>query len=171
MTSTAFDPAISATPWDLHQETVRVDWIDYNGHMNVAYYVLVFDHATDAVLDHLGAGGTYRAATGCSVFVVEAHVTYEQEVGLGDTLRVNSRLLEADGKRLRLYHEMRCPRLGGLVATNEVLCVNVSLASRRAVPWPDDLAERLRRAAADQAGLPRPLRAGRAITLSAKRPG
>ncbi|MBL8666488.1 MAG: thioesterase family protein, partial [Rhodospirillales bacterium] len=121
---------------DPHREVVLREWVDYNGHMNVAYYVLAFDHATDAVLDRLGAGEAYRRASGCSVFVGEMHVNYLQEVVEGDELHVASRLLAMDEKRLVLFHEMTCPRLDGAVASNEVLCVHVDLGLRRAAPWP-----------------------------------
>ncbi len=153
-----------------HQATVRPEWIDYNGHMNVAYYVLVFDHATDAVLGSLGAGPDDRARTGCSVFVLEAHVTYEREVAAGDALRVASRVLACDDKRLILYHEMHCPRIVGIVASNEVLCLNVGVATRRAAPWPEPVRLRIAAAAAESARLPVPPRSGRAIALTAARP-
>lgn len=154
----------------VHGEIVRPEWVDYNGHMNVAYYVLVFDHATDAVFDHLDLGEAYRERSGCSVFVGEAHVTYEREVCEGDRLRVTSRLLGFDVKRMILYHEMECDRAGGLVATNEVLCLHVDLASRRTAPLPAAAAARFERTSARDSRLPRPLRAGRAIGLDTRRP-
>lgn len=157
-------------PFPVHREIVRPEWVDYNNHMNVAYYVLVFDHATDAVFDDLDLGEAYRGRSGCSVFVGEAHVTYEREVCVGDRLRVTSRVLGFDGKRIILYHEMDCDGAGGLVATNEVLCLHVDLTSRRTAPLPKAAVGRLERSAARDAGLPRPLRAGRAIGLDTRRP-
>jgi acyl-CoA thioester hydrolase len=160
----------SPAPEDALEETVRPEWIDYNGHMNVAYYVLVFDHATDAVLGRLGAGPDDRARTGCTVFVLEAHVTYEREVKAGERLRVTSRVLACDDKRLIIYHEMVCAGRDGIVATNEVLCLNVAEATRRAAPWPPSARTRIARATAESARLPIPARAGRAITLASGRP-
>lgn len=153
-----------------HVETVRPEWVDYNGHMNVAYYVLVFDHATDAVMDFLDLGEAYRERTTGSVFVGEAHVTYEREVGAGDTLSVASRILGFDGKRLILYHEMHADGIEGLVATNEVLCLHVDLETRRTAPIPAEAARRIERAVLEQSALPRPSRAGRAIGLDTRRP-
>lgn len=149
----------------LHRERVRPEWVDYNGHMNVAYYVLVFDHATDAAFDRLGIGEAYRLATGCSVFVGEMHVTYLREVHAGDELVISTRTLESDGKRLVLFHEMRCPRMEGPVAANDVLCVHVDLAARRSAPWPPEKAALIERAVAADAALPRPEGSGRAIRL------
>ncbi len=157
--------AEAAAATDPHREVVAPEWVDYNGHMNVAYYVLAFDHATDAVLDRLGAGEAYRRASGCSVFVGEMHVNYLQEVVAGDELHIATRLLAMDGKRLVMFHEMTCPRLAGAVASNEVLCVHVDLGQRRAVPWPDALAADLQRAVSGQAHLPPPERSGRAVRL------
>jgi len=154
----------------VHGEIVRPEWVDYNDHMNVAYYVLVFDHATDAVFDHLDLGVAYRERSGCSVFVGEAHVTYECEVRVGDRLRVTSRVLAFDGKRIILYHEMDCDRAGGLVAANEVLCLHVDLTSRRTAPLPQEAVGRLKRASARDVGLSPPLRAGRTIGLDTRRP-
>ncbi|QLH41011.1 MAG: thioesterase family protein [Defluviicoccus sp.] len=150
-----------------YHETVRPEWVDYNGHMNVAYYVLVFDHATDATLDALGLGETYRIVHGCSVFVGDMHVTYRQEVGAGDALIVTTRLLARDAKRLILFHEMRSNGGDGVVASNEVLCVHVDLATRRSAPWPQEGAASLDRAlAADGRDSP-PLLAGRSVRLPA----
>ena len=161
----------TAAPLWLHRETVRPEWIDYNGHMNVAYYVLVFDHATDAVLDHLDLGASYRAASGCSVFVAEAHVTYDQEVNAGDSLRIASRVVAAEGKKFILYHEMFRADESKVAATNEVLCVHVDLARRRSAPMPLASAERLKRLANAHGRLPEAARIGRAIALNAGRPG
>ena len=160
-----------AAPLWLHRETVRPEWVDYNGHMNVAYYVLVFDHATDAVLDYLDLGAAYRAASGCSVFVAEAHVTYDQEVNAGDPLRITSRVIGCEGKKLILFHEMFRADAIEPAATNEVLCLHVDLAHRRSAPLPVAAAERLKRVAFVHNQLPKPTRVGRAIALTAGRPG
>jgi acyl-CoA thioester hydrolase len=160
-----------AKPLFLHQDIVRPEWVDYNGHMNVAYYVLVFDHATDAVLDYLDIGAEYRAASGCSVFVAEAHVTYDQEVNAGDPLRISSRIIGFEGKKFILFHEMYRDTDIEPAATNEVLCVHVDLAQRRSAPLPSAASDQLARVAAEHGRLPRPARVGRAIALNAGRPG
>jgi acyl-CoA thioester hydrolase len=158
---------IDGSPW-LHRENVRPEWVDYNGHMNVAYYVLIFDNATDAALDRLDVGEEYRRRTGCSVFVGEMHVNYRQEVLQGDALTVGTRLLGIDERRLVLFHEMTCSRFESAVASNEVLCVHVDLATRRASPWPADAASTLARALAARSHLPAPKLAGRGIRLAGR---
>lgn len=151
---------------------VLAEWTDYNGHMNVAYYVLLFDRATDAMLDRIGLGERYRGETGCSVFVGEAHVTYERELDAGAAVAIHSWVTGSDDrKRFCLYHEMWADAGAALAATNEVLCVHVDLATRRSSPLPDAARTRLRAAAAAFGAANRADRLGRAIGLDAVRPG
>tara|TARA_R110000824_G_scaffold132356_1_gene294821 strand:- start:335 stop:841 length:507 start_codon:yes stop_codon:yes gene_type:complete len=152
----------------LHRETVQSDWIDYNGHMNLAYYVLVFDHATDALQDVVGLDAAYRAATGGSVFVVEAHLTYDSEVKLGEEMRVRPRVLDVDGKRLHLFHEMFAGDDDRLAATNELMILHVDLNSRRAAPFPAPVLAHLERLRAAHAALPQPPQVGRRIIIKKK---
>jgi acyl-CoA thioester hydrolase len=152
----------------LHRETVQSDWIDYNGHMNLAYYVLVFDHATDALQDVVGLDAAYRAATGGSVFVVEAHLTYDSEVKLGEEMRVRPRVLDVDGKRLHLFHEMFAGDDDRLAATNELMILHVDLNSRRAAPFPAPVLAHLERLKAAHAALPQPPQVGRRIIIKKK---
>jgi len=113
------------------EETVSPDWLDYNGHMNVAYYVLAFDHATDHILEILDLGEVYRKATNNSVFVVEGHITYQQEVLADTRLRISTPWIEGIGKRIRLFHVMDNAETGERAATMELMLVHVSLESRR----------------------------------------
>ena len=76
--------------------SVLLEWIDNNDHMNLAYYVLLFDLATDTIYDALGIGQAYRAATGNSTFTAEAHTIYERELLVGERVRITSHLLGAD---------------------------------------------------------------------------
>ena len=150
-----------------HQETALPDWVDYNGHMNVAYYVMVFDHGTDKLFDHIGLGKNYREQTGQSVFVVESHVTYEHEVHAGDGLRVTSLILGHDDKRLQVFHHMHRTENNALAATNELMFLHVDLAARRSATFPEDAVRRIEALTKAQSALPPP-QAGRAIGLKAK---
>lgn len=152
----------------LHRETVQPDWIDYNGHMNLAYYVLVFDHATDALQDVVGLDAAYRAATGGSVFVVEAHLTYDSEVHLGEEMRVRPRVMDVDNKRLHLFHEMFAGDDDRLAATNELMILHVDLKSRRAAPFPAPVLAHLERLKMAHAALPPPPQIGRRIIIKKK---
>ena len=101
-------------PLSLHRDTVRPDWIDFNGHMNVAYYVLAFDGATDRFFDHLGLDAAYRHATNRSTFALEQHILYLREVKEGDPLRFTTQLIDHDAKRIHYFHRMYNDREGYL---------------------------------------------------------
>jgi acyl-CoA thioester hydrolase len=150
-------------PLPRHRETVQPAWIDYNGHMNVAYYVLVFDHASDALLETVGLGPNYTAGGEGSVFAVETHVTYDREVGEGDPLDVSTQVLGADDKRVHLFHTMYHARDGFVAATNEVLLLHVDMRARRVAPFPEPVRAALAAVAGDHARHPWPAKAGRAI--------
>jgi acyl-CoA thioester hydrolase len=87
-----------------HRDTVRPEWIDSNGHMNLACYVVAFDHATDKLYAALEIGDAYREATGLSCFTAETHTLYERELMLGEALLVRTVLLGVDAKRLHYFH-------------------------------------------------------------------
>lgn len=130
-------PAASVGPvvW---REPVLEGWIDYNGHLSEAYYVLVLGHATDAVMEAVGLGATYRTAADASLFTVEAHVRYLDQVPGGVELEVRSSVIGATAKLLWIWHELYAE--GRLRATEEILGVHVSTASGRSTPFPPDVA-------------------------------
>jgi acyl-CoA thioester hydrolase len=119
------------------REDVRPEWIDYNGHLSEAYYVLVFGHATDAVMERVGLGAADRARTGASLFTVEAHVRYLDQVADGTGLEIHSTVIGAAPRKLHLWHEMWAD--GRLRATEEVLGLHVAAADGRTTAFPDDV--------------------------------
>ena len=125
-----------------YRQRVRPEWIDYNGHLSEAYYVLVFGYATDALMDEIGLDPAYRERTGCSLYTVEAHVRYLHEVPDGAELDVRTRVVAAGAKKARLCHEMTVG--GRLVATEEILALHVDASQSRTTPFPPEVAERLR---------------------------
>jgi acyl-CoA thioester hydrolase len=152
-------------PLDLYRGPVQAEWIDYNGHMNVAYYVLVFDKATDLLLGHLDLGGDYRHATNHTIYVAEAHVTYEREVKAGDLLRVTTQLIDADEKRLHVFHTMYHAEAGYRAATNELLALHVDLGGPRSVPFPAAQRAAVEALAREHETLARPPQLGRVIGI------
>jgi acyl-CoA thioester hydrolase len=139
-------------------EDVRPEWIDYNGHLSEAYYVLVFGHATDAVMARLGITPQYLVDTGTSLYTLEAHVRYLAEVPAGCRLEVRSSVIGVTGKLLWVWHEMWCD--GRLRASEEVLAVHVDSTAGRSSPFPDVL-----RARAEALLVPPPEDASRRIAL------
>jgi len=155
-----------AAPLAIHRETVRPEWIDYNGHLNVAYYLLAFDHATDALLDLIGLGHDHVRQHGGSIFILETHVSYHREVVAGDPLVFTTQLFDFDAKRIHHAHRMHHAEAGYLAATNELMLLHVDLASRRGAPMPAAAIERLGRIRAAHAGLARPQGLSRVIGLT-----
>jgi acyl-CoA thioester hydrolase len=152
----------------LHHERVKQDWVDYNGHMNVAYYVLIFDHATDAFLEQAGLDETYRKTTGGSVFVVESHIIYLQEVLAGSEVEISTQVLNVDAKRLHLLHSMAVAGSDQPAATIEIMILHVNLDSRRSAPFDRVVRSRLDAISRQHSALPVPAEAGRQILF--KRP-
>jgi acyl-CoA thioester hydrolase len=155
-------------PLQLHTESVRPDWIDYNGHMNVAYYVLAFDHATDAFLDYLGLDHDYKAKANVTTFVADMNVTYKQEVLEGDPLRFTTQLLEFDDKKFRYFHCMYHATEGFLAATNELISLHIDLETRRVGSMGDVIHLQLQSLMAAHAKLPVPDGAGRVLGMRRK---
>jgi acyl-CoA thioester hydrolase len=153
-------------PFDRYRGEVLPEWIDANNHMNLAYYIVLFDYATDALFDVIGIGRQYKDSTNNGTFAVEAHNLYERELLVGERVRISTLVLGVDGKRLRLAHEMFAVTTGQRAATQELMYVHVDLAKRRVVPFPDDVRARVAAAAADHAHLPRPDWIGRRIAMS-----
>jgi len=122
------------------REPVQDAWIDYNGHLSEPYYVLVFGHATDNVMDAVGIDAAYRRANDASLYTLEAHVRYLDEVSPGADLEVRSSVIGATGKLLWIWHELWVE--DRLRATEEVLGVHV--AGGRSAPFPDEIAARAR---------------------------
>ena len=157
--------------FDGYRDVVRPEWIDENGHMNVGYYGVVFDHATDAWLDHLGLDAAHKRAHAVTTFTLEAHFTYQREVLEGEALRFTTQWLAHDEKRIHYLHRMFRVRDGALSATNELLSLHVGAATRRAAPMHPEVRARLDAIGADHRILPAAEEAGRVMGLRAGRPG
>lgn len=126
-----------------YQCTVLPEWIDYNGHMSEAYYVLAFGFATDQVMESFGMGPRYRRETGNSLYTVEAHVRYLLETGEGAKLSMTTTVAGAGSKKLHLAHEMHTD--GKLIATEELLALHVNSRTGRSHPFPERVADMIGR--------------------------
>ena len=124
-------------PLSRWRERILPEWLDYNGHMNVAWYTLIFDHGSDEFLTAIGLGLGYRNRTGKSTFAVEAHVTHHKEVGVDEEVLVTTQLLDYDAKRLHYFHVMSRAADGQKLATLEQLSLHVNLATRKVEPIPE----------------------------------
>ena len=149
-----------AAPFEASRQVVQPGWIDYNGHMNVAYYVLAFDVATDDFFDHMGMTAEYRAAANASAFTAEMHVNYIRELKEGDEILLTTQLLDYDEKRFHYFHHMYHAEQGYLAATSELLCLFVDMNLRRVTRMPDPILGRLAEIRQSHSGLPMPEQAG-----------
>lgn len=145
--------------------SVQPEWIDYNGHMNVAYYVLAFDLAVDEIFNLFGLTEAYRKASGHSSFALESHVTWQRELHLGDPLRVTAQFLGFDGKRVHTVYHMYHAEDGFLAATSEWLQISVDMAARRSAPFEPVVANKIAALVARHRDLPRPPEVGRRIAV------
>ena len=152
-------------PLRLYDTEVYTEWVDYNGHMSEAFYALVFGFTTDAFLDVIGMGSAYRESSGMSLYTLEIHVSYLQEVREGAPLITTTQVLDRDHKRAHLFHSMYHGEDGKLIATEEVMMLNVDTSVARSAPFTEDVAARLREISQAHAILPAPEQAGRSIAI------
>lgn len=148
------------SPLKLHKDLIVPEWIDYNGHMNVSYYVLVFDRATDEFFDFMGMTAEYRAAGNVSAFTAEMHVNYIREVKEGDEVYVTTQLLGYDEKRFHYFHKMYHAEQGYLAATSELMCLFVDMNLRRVTQMPTPILDRLAKIKQSHDELPLPEQVG-----------
>lgn len=157
-----------STLLQLHQDVIRPEWIDYNGHLNLAYYVLLFDYATDELLNYIGLTETYREQRQASTFSAEIHVNYLRELKLGDQVHITTQLLDFDEKRIHYFHRMHHGQ-GWLAATNELLSLYMDMRLRKVAAMPEEILNNLEELRRQQERLPRPEQAGSVIGTSKRR--
>jgi acyl-CoA thioester hydrolase len=165
------DASASTWPAPFQAEGMRVlpEWIDDNGHMNVAWYVAAFDRALDGVYGAMGMDLREMIAAGASTFAVEMHIGYERELLAGEPLRVSTQFLGFDAKRLHFFQSLYQADSGARAATCEWLLLYVDMVARRAVEIPAALRTRLEALRAAHAHLPRPPQVGRSVRLGGRR--
>ncbi len=145
--------------------TVLPQWVDYNGHLNDGYYMVVFSQATDAVMTLIGLDEAGRMATGHSIFTLESHINYLLEVKQGKEIEVRTQVLGSDAKRLQIYHSMVLAGTDTLLAVSEQMLLNVDMSGPRAAPFAPAVMARVQALTLAHRELPRPKYAGRTIAL------
>ena len=148
---------------------VLPDWVDYNGHLRDAFYLLIFSYATDALMDTLGLDSDNREASGHSLFTLELHLNYLDEVKRGADVEVQTQLIAHDAKRLHLYHSLHLVGDEKALAGNEQMLLHVDLAGPHSAPFTEATLARLATISSAQADLPRPALLGRVIGLPGKK--
>jgi acyl-CoA thioester hydrolase len=162
------DPAIPA-PFVSSLMRIEPAWIDFNGHLNMAYYNVLFDQAIDELYRLIGLGPEYLKDRGHSTMVAEMHVQYLREVHEDTPVQVRCRLLAYDAKRIHLFEELVHATEGWVSATCETMTLHVDMTAKKVTPWPADVMSALERLRVAHAGLPVPEGAGRRVAMPEKR--
>ena len=168
-TATKEDTAPGRQPFRSSIMQIEPQWIDYNGHLNMAYYNVMFDRAIDQLWSELGIGPAYMKQRLGSTFTAECHVRYLREIHLGDPMQVSVWLLEADDKRLHTFEELRHASEGWISATSENMSLHIDMSTRKVSPFPPDIRERIKTIAKAHNAVPRPEGIGRNVAMPSKR--
>lgn len=148
---------------------IEPEWIDYNGHLNMAYYNVIMDRSIDELFAAMGMGPDYLKTRNCSTMTAECHVRYLREVHLGDPVQVATYLVAADDKRIHTFEEMRHATEGWISATSENMTLHIDMTVRKTAPFPPDIAARIRAVSQAHSAAPRPEGVGRSIAMPAKK--
>ncbi|MBC7579719.1 MAG: thioesterase family protein [Tardiphaga sp.] len=144
---------------------IEPDWIDYNGHLNMAYYNVLFDRAIDELWLELGIGPDYKTTRHGSTFSAECHVRYLREIHIDDPAQVSILLIAADNKRLHTFEELRHAGEGWLSATSENMHLHMNMESRKVAPFPPDIAASVHALLRAHRSLTRPEGIGRHVAM------
>jgi len=148
---------------------VRPEWIDSNGHLNIAFYLRLFDFGFDATYERFGFQPDVTREVNASGFAAELHMTFQRELMVGDKVHVTSQLLDFDRKRIRMFQAMYHSASGELSATCEWMSLYIDMTKRRVAEMPAILQERLARVKAVHEKLGVPPESGRGITMQNRR--
>ena len=156
------------TPITSAAYSIEPEWIDYNGHFNMAYYNVLFDRDSDVGLTFVGLGPAYVARTGNSYFTLEAHISYLRELHPQDKVRISTQILDFDSKRLHYVQSMHHAKEGWVACVTENIVMHVDLASKKSSPFPADVLEKIGIAHEAHRALPVPLQVGHKIGIPRK---
>ena len=149
----------------LYRSRVLPEWVDYNNHMNDACYGIAFSRAVDNLMDHIGLDADFRARTGFTIYTLESHICYLQEIAAGEPLTVSGQLLDRDEKRLRVFFVMEHDSSGDRLATSEQMLMCIDQSVTKAAPFPPEVEAKVAELWRIHQGLPVPEQAGRSIGI------
>ena len=164
----ARDMKLPTAPFVSSVMQIEPQWIDYNGHLNMAYYNVMMDRAIDELWLQLGIGPDYKKERHGSPFPAECHVRYVREIHLGDPVQVTVYLLAADEKRLHTFEELRHATEGWISATSENITLHMDMIARKVAPFPPDIRARIAEIANIHAAVPRPEGIGRKVAMPSR---
>ncbi|UXY53472.1 thioesterase family protein [Pseudomonas tohonis] len=144
---------------------IPAEWVDYNGHLRDAFYLLIFSYATDALMARIGLDEAGRASTGHTLYTLECHLNYLAEVKLGARVEVRTQVLASDAKRLHIHHGLYYPGGDELLAASEQMLMNVDSESARSAPFAEAVAGCVAGLVEAHRQLPLPVHVARVIGL------
>jgi acyl-CoA thioester hydrolase len=127
------------SPWIGQLLTVEDQWTDYNGHMNMAYYAVLFDKSAEEMFEGFGLGPDYVRETNCSFFTLETHTTYAHEIHAGAKVRIENQIIDADMKRVHYVQQMFHAEENFLSCVLEVIVSHVDLTAKKTAPFPENI--------------------------------
>lgn len=152
-------------PFVSSRRTVEDAWIDLNGHLNMAYYGVLFDRTADDVFEVFGMGPGYLERTNCSTFMVEAKFTYLRELHAGDEVTSTLQVLDVSDKCLHYVQELHHADERWLSAVMEALVIHIDMSTRKPAPFPDDVQQSLYAIHETHTSLPVPPQVGNKIGI------
>ncbi|MBZ0216015.1 MAG: thioesterase family protein [Fimbriimonadaceae bacterium] len=157
-------------PYVAPTQTVEPEWIDYNGHLNMAFYNVLFDRCVDHGFELLGLGPSYLKETGASFFTLEAHVTYLRELPVGAPVRATLQVLDFDEKRIHCFQELYHDTENFLSATSETMALHIDMTEKRSSPFPPEILSNIRAMHGAHKSLERKPQVGHVIGIPQKAP-
>ncbi|WP_288520326.1 thioesterase family protein [uncultured Pseudomonas sp.] len=148
-----------------YRTRVLPEWVDYNGHLRDAYYLLIFSYATDALMERIGLDADARGQSGHSLFTLEAHINYLHEVKLDTEVWVQTFIIGFDKKRLHLYHSLHRKDFEEALSASEQLLLHVDMAGPKSAPFTARSIEQLENLVTGQDSQPHSLYVGRTIRI------
>ena len=156
------------SPFEGRTHKVEDQWIDYNGHFNMAYYNVLFDRGSDEAFDAVGLGPDYVKVRNASFFTLEAHVTYVRELHAGDEVRITTQFLDHDAKRVHYVQQMFHAKEGWLSCITENIVMHVDMGLKKSAPFPPDVMTRINGMCEAHKVLPVPSQVGHKIGIPKK---
>ena len=153
-----------ADPFQSSLHRIEEGWIDYNNHLNMGYYTVLFDRAADEAYAALGFGPDYAKCRNMTTYSAEFHIRYLRELKLGDKVRAAFRIIAHDNKRFHSFQQMYHEE-GWLAATGEAMVLHVDMTGPKVAAMPPDILEAVTEMARSHADLPTPEGLGQAISL------
>ncbi len=158
-----FPSPITSQPYAIESQ-----WIDYNGHFNMAYYNVLFDRDSDVALALVGLGPDYIKRTGNSYFTLEAHVSYLRELGAADLVTITTQILDYDAKRLHYVQQMHHAGENWIACVNEIIVMHVDMTTKKSSPFPEEILIKVKAMYESHKTLPIPKQVGHKIGIPRK---